>query len=139
MIGDSLRPWGLPPDRILAKPDTAPAGKPRGELPHFLRKRQSGDDQIGFPGIRHVASYFREAHTLPPIPFVGINAGIEVAGEEFGKAAAKRLHTFWGKIVLEYQITVRPEAVDGSAVINKDWQCMQKAMIIWINRADRRI
>ena len=89
VVGDRLGVGRLPPDRVLGEPRARPAGEPAGGAADVGRQRQPGHREVGLPGVGHVARDVGQAHALAPVPFVGIDAGVELAGEQLGKAVAQ--------------------------------------------------
>ena len=59
---------------------------------------------------------FGQAHAFAPIPFVGIDTGVELPGEQQGKAFAQGDYPIAVQNVLDDQEAIPPEAGRGDIV-----------------------
>src|SRR5579863_549087 len=70
------------PDNIVLT--HARAGPPReggADAPDLLGEHDARNDPIGLPAIADLASPVGRIAVLPPVPFVGIEAGLELAAK----------------------------------------------------------
>ncbi|MFD0387202.1 hypothetical protein ACFQ4K_04165 [Tistrella bauzanensis] len=88
------------------QPGHPPVAPPHGDIG---RQRQPGHRQIGLPGIGHVAGDVGQAHALAPMPLIGIDAGIEAAGEQLREAVAQIRHLIGRQHPLDDQKSVPAE------------------------------
>ena len=72
----------LPQHVVLAEPDSRPPAQPGAGAPDVGSQHHPGDVAVGLPGVADLAGQVGRAHAGAPVPFVGVQARLEVAGEE---------------------------------------------------------
>src|ERR1700735_1505518 len=102
----------LPPNAVLSQTHAGPTGEQTSDTCNVRRQCESGHRKIRLPGVGHVARNIGQTHTFPPVPFIGINAGIEFAGKQFGKRCAQCCHLIWPEAALDDEEAVAAEAID---------------------------
>src|SRR4051794_26631931 len=81
MERDFFDAWWLPPERVSSDPGTCPAAELRCQAANDRRQNQRRDCPVALPDIAHVTCHVRKAHPFAPIPFIRINARIELASK----------------------------------------------------------
>ena len=81
METERLAAWRLPDDIVLADAGAGPATQPCTRFADISPQNDRGDSQIGFPAIADLPRQVLTVAAEPPVPLIGIEAGLERARE----------------------------------------------------------
>jgi hypothetical protein len=81
METERLAAWRLPNDVVLADARTWPATQPCTRFANISSQNDRGDGEIGFPAIADLPRQVLTVAAEPPVPFIGIESGLERARE----------------------------------------------------------
>src|SRR6185436_8678875 len=81
MEAERLAARWLPDDIVLADAGARPAAQSRAGLADIAPKHDRGDGEIRFPPVADLPRQVLAIAAEPPVPFIGIKSGLELAGE----------------------------------------------------------
>src|SRR3977135_1123527 len=82
MEAEGLRARRLPQHVILADTRARPPRQRRAQAAHLLFQHDPSDGPVGLPAVADLPRPIRRVPPLAPVPFVRIQAGLELAAEQ---------------------------------------------------------
>src|SRR4030081_2525866 len=83
MEAEGLRARGLPEQVILADARARPPRQRRAQAAHLLFEPDPSNGPVGLPAVADLPRPIRRVPSLAPVPFVRMQAGLELAAEQW--------------------------------------------------------
>src|SRR3984893_18852079 len=110
MEAEGLGAPRLPEHVILADARARPPRQRRAQAAHFLFEHDPSRGPLGLPAVADLSRPIRRVPPLAPVPFVRIQAGLELAAEQRLASPPRERNLLRAQETLEGQEPVRRES-----------------------------
>src|SRR5882762_9977064 len=112
MEAEGLRARRLPQQVILADARARPPRQRRAQAAHLLFQHDPSDGPVGLPAVADLPRPIRRVPRLAPVPFVRIQAGLELAAEQRLESRSCERNLLGAQEAIEDQEPVRVKLLD---------------------------
>src|ERR1700732_602704 len=112
MEAEGLRARWLPQYVILSDACARPPRQRRAQAAHLLLEDDPRNGPVGLPAVADLSRAIRRVPPLAPVPFVRIQAGLEVAAEQRLESRPCQRNLLRAQEAIQDQKSVRVELLD---------------------------